>query len=169
MSRKKDLNYFKKLNYNAILKKVEDSYYLFVPELSLIVKGTNINKTYKNLEKEKEAYFKKMIVVGAQEVINEPASLRIRKKIFADLILLFLKTVIIIFIFILIFFGSLPFFSRRISQLPNTAANLIFNYADRLTKLPPENKEKVRIKIKEMVGEIKPFTDELRVLWQDKN
>ena len=52
MNKQKDLTYYKKLNYDIILKKINDDYYLFIPELSLIVEEKSLNEAYEKLEKE---------------------------------------------------------------------------------------------------------------------
>ena len=61
MNQKKDLKYFMSLDYNLILREEKGKYYLFLPDLSLIVEGSNLEKTYKKLEKEKARYFKNII------------------------------------------------------------------------------------------------------------
>ena len=52
MNQQKDLKYFMKLNYNVILKRKDSYYYLFIPELSIIVEDKDLDIAYKKLEEE---------------------------------------------------------------------------------------------------------------------
>lgn len=165
--KKKDFNYFKNLKYSVILTKVKNKYVLFIPELSLIVEDTSLLEAYKKLEKEKEKYFKNIILLKAEETVKEPTPLLIRKKIFIDLFTFFIKTLIVIFIIALVLLISLPYISKRIKNLPNKSADLIVEFSEKLNNMPEENKQKIQKSIKDMVKELKPYSDEVRVLWRD--
>lgn len=168
MNKKKDLNYFKKLNYNIILKKKKGDYYLYIPELSLIVEAKNLKDAYRNLEKEKDLYFKRIIFLDAQDTVKEPLIISLRKKLLEELLIFFIKTLIIVFIFILIFFLSLPYINRSINQLPNKMANCVINFSEKLENMSLENKERIRLHLKNISQELKPYADEVKVLWQDE-
>jgi hypothetical protein len=170
MRQTKNLNYFLKLNYNVVVKRVNDSYYLYIPELSLIAVGNDLKEAYKKIEQEKTKYFKRVINLGAEDTVKEPTFLAVKNKILTDLVLFFTKTLIVFFILFLLVLSGLPFltnfFTNSIKQIPNTVSNLIFDYSDRLIKLPQDNKNKLRLRLKNVVKEIKPFTDEIQPLWQ---
>ena len=158
-----------KKNYNIILKKINDRYYLFIPELSLIAESKNLSIAYKNLEKEKRKYFTQVLELNAQETIREPLPIVIRKKLFVDLLTFFLKAVIIFMMITFAFLVSFPF----LSQIPNLAVNSIIQFSNntnqRLKSMSPEEREKELIELRETVQNIKPFTDELKVIWENEN
>jgi outer membrane murein-binding lipoprotein Lpp len=173
---RKDPEYFQKLEYNTILRKIGDMYYLFIPELSLIVEGKDLNETYRRLEQEKEAYFKKAAELGTQDAIPVPASLAMRKRVLSDLGLFFVKAVIVGSIFVAVFIGSLPlindiFINQRINQLSNDARTLVTQLSTRgntkLQNMTPEQKARMKENLKEIVAELKPYFDEVRILWEE--
>lgn len=167
--KKKDLNYFKKLNYNILLKRISKKYYLFIPELSLMSEDDKIDSAYKNLQKKKLKYFKTMIKINAQEAVTEPIASFVKRKILIDLGIFFVKFIIILVTFLLFFLLSLPLFQKELSQVPNRIADLIINQSERLKNTPSENKQKIRIKIHEIVKELKPFVDEIKILFEEED
>lgn len=116
MKNKKDVSYYKKLNYNAILKKIDSNYYLFIPELSLIVEGKSLDEAYGRLETEKENCFKKAADMDVLDTIKEPEPVMFRKKLFVDLAMFFTKAFIIICVCLIAFIGSLPFVDVFLKQ-----------------------------------------------------
>ena len=88
----KDLEYYKRLRYNTIVRKSKGKFLLYIPELSLLEDNESIDKAYKKLDAEKEKYFKKMIEMEAKDEIVEPALIgRGRKRFETGLIPFFLK------------------------------------------------------------------------------
>ncbi|PIS09191.1 hypothetical protein COT75_02940 [Candidatus Beckwithbacteria bacterium CG10_big_fil_rev_8_21_14_0_10_34_10] len=168
MNKKKNLNYFMNLDYNLILKKTKDKYYLFMPELSLMVENKSLDGAYKDLEREKEKYFKNIIKLKAEDTVRKPVGLTVRKKLFNELTLFFVKFLIILFAFLLVFLSTLPLIIRSLGQLPNKVTEVVTSLSDRLEAMPDENKEKLRLKLKQMAKELKPMTDELKILWEDE-
>lgn len=173
MNKQKDLQYFMKLNYTVILKKTNNFYYLFIPELSLIAEGKDLKETYEKLEKEKELYFRRAIEMNEQDSIKEPTFILLRKKIFADLFMFFTKTAIISVIIAILLVGTLPIFgsliNSSINAIPGQTKLFVLKYADRLTTIPQDQKDEVRIKLRKIVQELKPFADEVKVLFEDKS
>lgn len=177
MKNKKDINYYKKLNYNVILKKMDSDYYLFIPELSLIVEGKSLDEVYERLETEKESYFKKAADMDALDIIKDPAPVVFRKKLFIDLAMFFTKALIIISICSAAFIGSLPFVNTfvtgRISRASANAAKALvteFSYRVnyKLDNMSGEDRERARLKLRKVLQEIKPFINEVKVLLQDE-
>jgi len=177
MNKQKDLTYYKKLNYDIILKKINDDYYLFIPELSLIVEEKSLSEAYEKLEKEKEKFFKKIIELNAIDTVREPAPVMFRKKLFTDLAMFFTKTLIIISICSAAFIGTLPFVNafvaNRISGIPGDAikglvTNLSYRLNYKLNNMTREDKEKMRLELRKTIKEIKPFVDEIKVLFKDE-
>lgn len=116
MKNRKDISYYKKLNYNVVLKKIGSDYYLFIPELSFIVEGKSLDEAYGRLEMEKESYFKKAADMDVLDIIKEPEPVMFRKKLFVDLAMFFTKAFIIICICSLFFIGSLPVVDAVLKQ-----------------------------------------------------
>ncbi|OGD63369.1 hypothetical protein A2160_02700 [Candidatus Beckwithbacteria bacterium RBG_13_42_9] len=169
MKKVKDLIYYMKLNYSVLLKKTKKSYYLFIPELSLIAEDKNLNTAYKKLEEEKRKYFKQILELNAQETIKEPLPIVIKNKLLAELVTFFLKTVIVLALLFILFVASFPFFR----QIPNLALNSLIQFSNKATtnlkNTPPQEKEKELTNLREVIQDIKPFTDEIKVLWKNEN
>ena len=173
MNQQKDLEYFMKLNYNVILKRKDSYYYLFISELSIIVENEDLDKAYKKLEKDKVLYFKKVIKLDAQDTVKEPMHLVERKKLFSDLSAFFIKMCLIAVVFLITIFASLPFVDSfvvsRINKLPVTLIreipNKIFN---KIENMSVEKKEQRILELRKMVQQLKPFIDEVHILFDDE-
>ena len=175
MTKREDLNHFMHLNYSVILKKVKDSYFLLIPELSMIVEDEDLSKAYEILEREKEAYFNKIIILNEQDAVKEPAENLVKKRLWPDLTRFFLKTVIIAVVSFLVLACSQPFFdvfvSKRLSQLPSAVSPMLMGLSEKayskLDSMPPEKQKELRLKLGRLIQQIKPFTDEIKVLWEE--
>ena len=172
----KDLSYFMGLKYNAILKKQNGSYFLFIPELSLIVEGKTPDDVCKKLESEKEEYFRRVIELNAQDTVKEPVAVVLRKRLFLDLISFFSKALIVLICLFAIYsfiIWSLPAISQKIGQIPREtysfARQLSTEIFTGLDNLSAEDKERIREKIRKRLHQIKPFVDELRVFFEYDN
>jgi len=171
---KKDLAYFSKLKYNTILKTKNSVFYLFIPELSIIVEGKDLNDAYIKLENEKKEYFEKIIELNAQDTVKEPVGIVLRKKIILDLLSFFGKaTIILICLFGIYFFilKSLPVITNSVSQIPKKTHHYIIglsnNFFGGLDRLSDEDRENLRKKIHLRFKQIKPFVDEIKFLYND--
>ena len=176
MDKLRNLEFFMKLNYNVILNKRSGSYYLFIPELSLIVEGKTLTDAYDKLANEKEEYFKRIIALNAQDTVKEPAPVVLRKKLFQNLIFFFGKaliTLICIFIIFSFMLKSLPIITEAISQVPRATYSfgreLSTKFFVGLDNLSVEDKAEIRKKIRMRVKQIKPFVDELRMFYEYDN
>lgn len=89
----KNLEYFKNLKYNIVVRKNKDKFILYIPELNLFEEDESFEKAYEKLKSEKEKYFQKMIEMEAQDAIVEPAYLgrKAIKKLLNRLIPFFIK------------------------------------------------------------------------------
>ncbi len=174
MIKNKDLQYFTNLNYMVILKRKGESYYSFIPELSLIVKGKDVNEAYKNLENEKEVYFKKMIESDNQEMIKEPLPLKVRNKLLEELGMFFAKTFIVALIIAVFVLGSLPFvndvlITSRLNRIPSQIKAMADLFADKLDTMSPKDREQLKQKLRKINLELRPFLDELKAPAEVKN
>jgi hypothetical protein len=174
MIKNKDVQYWMGLNYTVILKRKNGFYYSYIPELSLIAKGKDVNEAYKNLEKDKEDYFKKMIEFDDQEAIKEPLGLRARNKLLEELGMFFARTFIIGFIITFFVLGSLPFvndvlISSRLNRIPSQMKLMADLFAEKLDTMSPKDREQLRQKIRKINLELRPFLDELKAPAEDKN
>jgi len=86
----KDLEYFKNLKYNTVVRKNNGKFLLYIPELSLLEENKNIDKAYEKLVAAKEKYFQKMIEMEIKDEIVEPALFG-RKRLETGLIPFFIK------------------------------------------------------------------------------
>ncbi len=173
MIKNKDLQYFKNLNYTVILKRKGGFYYCFIPELSLIAQGKDVNEACKNLENEKEHYFKNMIESDNQDMVQEPLPLRARNKLLGELGMFFAKTFSVVSITTVFVLASLPFvndvFVNRLTRIPSQIKIGVIKFADKLENMSDKDKEELRLKIRKIRQEVQPFLDELKAPAEDKN
>ncbi len=186
MTKVADLDYYKKLNYSAILKHIGGNYYLFVPELSLVVKSNSLDEAYKKLESAKEALFSNATHMDVLNFIKTPASISFRKKLFLELTMFFTKTLLIVFLFVVFSVATLPFVQvvlikgLNLSPIKELSANVYnklrvipyessVNIYNKLKDMSDEDKEKMRLDFRKILQDIKPFVDEIRNLSRDEN
>ena len=181
MNQQKDLKYFMKLNYNVILKRKDSYYYLFIPELSIIVEDKDLDIAYKKLEEEKVLYFKKAKELDVLDTVKNPISLVATKTLFGDLSAFFVKVCLVALIILITIFASLPFVDsfvfRRINNLPNVAYEGVRTFikeipskiSNKVDNMSPEEKEEKILELRKMVQQLKPFIDEVSVLLDDEN
>lgn len=153
--------------------------------MSLIVEGENLSEAYEKLEKEKAVYFKKVIELDVRDTIEEPAPIKLRKKLFTDLPLFFIRLSIIVFVVGILLFVSVsiasPVVSSQLRQIPRQTMDYVLEESmvfvaelpgrinDALNNMPAEKKEEIRLELRDAIQQAKPFIDEFRVLLEDEN
>lgn len=166
----KDLEYYKKLYYDVILKKKGGRFVLFIPELCCMGEDVSLGKAYEKLEMEKEKYFKEMIESDSQSYIKEPEAMRLKKSnLFSNLAPFTIKLAIIVFVSIIgmqIAVAKIKSLDHNLSKKLHSAVTDLNN---KLKSMPPEKKEEIRMELRETVKNIKPFVDEIKVLLEDKH
>ena len=179
MDKQKDLDYYMNMNYDVVIKKKNERYYLIIEELSIIVDGDTLNEAYEKLYKEKEKYFKKAIESDALHFVKEPQHYVKREKLFRDLPQFFVKVLIIAVIFAFMsnivigsIIGKLSFnigelVSNSINQIALNSLKQLRILNNRFTTTSERRKEEIRLRLRQKVRQIKPFVDELRVLLED--
>jgi len=163
--REKDLEYFLKQQYCVMLTKKNNTFYLHIPELSLIVQGANLNEAYERLQKAKNEYFKNAIEVNAQNEIEPPASLniKIKKNLLSVFGPFFIKLGVVFvagFVLLSLTAAVLKFASNEIRGIPYIITGKINSMSD-------EEIQRKKLLIRETVHKMKPFMDEVKVLLKD--
>lgn len=102
MNNEKDLEYFKSLKYDIVIRKKKEGFLLSIHELSLLEEDNDIEKAYEKLEYEKDKYFQKMIENGYQEHIGEPKGKKIKKDSPWNLAPFFVKLFAIILVVVVV-------------------------------------------------------------------
>jgi len=171
VNKRKDLEYFMKLNYNVILKKRNELFFLYIPELSLIVEKNNLDEAYEELEKEKEIYIKNALDLDAQDTIEEPVPIKLRKSLVANFLPFFIKLFIVIFIVSIFSLPIVRFVGYQLGQMRGNAVRFMWHLPERinnkLKNMSVEKKEEKLIEIRGVIEQIKPFVEEFRVLLID--
>ena len=192
----KDLEYFRELQYDVVVKKRKDRFIVFIPELAILCEDENLEKAYEKLEYEKEKYFQEMIANEYQDHIREPEGGKITKTSVANISNLAEYLIKLgITVVIVVIFGAVGMkvtlnkvrhetqnivnivdeFKRAKRSYIDNAPEIIIgqsrNLANRLiyeiNNMPDEKKEKIRLKLRETIKQVKPFFDEFRPLLQD--
>lgn len=187
--KQKDLEYFKKLQYEVGVKRRKGEFIVFIPELSIIEKDGSLEKAYGKLEFEKEKYFQEMIESDNQEYIKEPKSgkgNKIEKQFITNLVPFFVKTLTILLI--MLFISVVAYnkmgesidsktrslasdLENKLNTIPQKVALNVYgsalHYLNKLNGLPDERKEAFRLHLREGLKQIKPFVSEFKVLFKD--
>jgi len=177
----KDLEYFKNLNYNAVLKQKDGLYYVFIPELSLIAQGQTPDQAWQNLESKKTEFFQAVVNLNLQQTIREPAPVRLKDDLTAFFIKIITIAVLLLVALNIIIRPYSKIMKRQagiLSHTPKTAQARADELADeilRLTarfsqhfeKMPDEQKQQAQQKFKSTLQNLKPFVDEIRLLLED--
>ena len=170
--KERNLAYFMGLRYDVLLKKVKDTYCAFIPELSLFVEGKSASEAYENLEQKKTQYFKRVLAVDAQDTVIEPLVVTRRKRWKEDLILFGGKTLIVGVIFGIILSVLFPsidaFINSRINPV-KIGGVMIRQVNKKLSGMSESEQENIRIQVRGILQKIKPFVDEVRMVFDDKN
>lgn len=181
MNKEKDLEFFKKLKYDVVMKKRGNLFVLFVPELACIEEDESLEKAYEKLEMEKESYFRKMIESGYQDHIREPEGAK-RKKRFVDTVAtnvlsFFVKSLIVLLIggiFIQVasykYQGESNIF-KKIKQISRIINHLdeIGGTVSGIVSVPEAEgrKKEIKLKLRETAKVLEPFIDEFKILSED--
>ena len=189
--KKKDLEYYKNLKYNVVLKKRKNRFILFIPELAIIEEDGNLEKAYEKLELEKEKYFQEMIENDSQDHIKEPKQGKIKEigeTFIAELVPFFVKTAIILLIMLFISVVAYNKMGESIDSKTRSLASDLENklntipqkvvlnvygsalhYLNKLNDLPDERKEEFRGHLREGLKQIKPFVNEFKILLEEES
>ena len=160
-----DLEYLLKQQYYVILTRKNNTFYLHIPELSLIVEGSNLNEVYERLEKEKKEYFRKAIEINAQNEIEPPASLKvkIKKNLLHAFSPFFIKlSIVFVACFILLSLAAAvaKFVSNEVRGIP-------YVIIGKINSMSEKDMEREKLLIRETVKKVKPFVDEVKVLFKE--
>ena len=148
----KNLEYYKKLNYDVVLKKKGDCFVLFIPDLCCIEEDISLEKAYEKLELEKEKYFQEMIESGSQSYIREPEAVKLKKSnLFNSLLPFMIKLAIIVFVGVVgmqVVEGRIKSLGHKIFNKHNIsekAHSVVTDLNNKLKSMPPERKEEIRM------------------------
>jgi len=173
------LEELKSLSYHTILKKKDQSFYLFIPELSIVAESTTLAGAYETLEDEKESYFKKMIAMDAENDIRKPAGLQMKRKLSEELLSFSIKILVVVFFLGALLIGSRFFVDHlvyeRAVQLRSAVGAYVTGmplvvlreYSTRFNRMTPDQKERLLAELRRLSLQLKPFIGEIRVLFQD--
>ena len=180
MKKSKDLEYFKNLNYNAVLKQKDSLYYLFVPELSLIAQGQTPDQAWQNLESKKNELFQAAVNLNLRQTIREPAPVRLKDDLMAFLIKIIAVGVLFLVALNIVVrpyskimrrqakaLSHTPTAQARADELADGILQLTARFSQQFEKMSDEQKQQAQQKFKSILQDLKPFVDEIRLLFED--
>ena len=180
MKKSKDLEYFKNLNYNAVLKQKDGLYYLFVPELSLIAQGQTPDQAWQNLESKKNELFQAAVNLNLRQTIREPAPVRLKDDLMAFLIKIIAVGVLFLVALNIVVrpyskimrrqakaLSHTPTAQARADELADGILQLTARFSQQFEKMSDEQKQQAQQKFKSILQDLKPFVDEIRLLFED--
>jgi hypothetical protein len=184
LAKEKDISYYLSLNYPCTLRKSGDCFVLFIRELAIMVQEKTLEDAYRKLVNEKEKYFKDMIDNGFEKYIVKPNMLNSHDRDFkrqyniASSITPFLIKLTII-VLLIIGFGiisidmtkkigiSIDMTTKKYGD-PNYIYKQLMNQTEKLADMSVEQKAKIKSDIKKTVSQLKPFYDEIKVLFEEE-
>jgi len=173
VTKEKDISYYLSLNYRCTLSKSGDYFVLYIRELAIMVQEKTLDDAYRKLVNEKEKYFKDMIDNGFEKYIVKPDMLNSYDldfkrpyKFFSSLTPFLIKLTIIIIL--IIGFGISIDRATKKYRDPIFIYEKIFSQRERLANMSDEVKANIKSDIKRTVTQIKPFYDEIKVLFQEE-
>jgi len=176
MDKKIDLDFFKSLKYDVVLRKIKGKFVLFIAELGLVRKDESLEKAYHKLELAKEEYFRDMIESELSEKIPLPASLKNKQRSNGNIGIFIVKTIIVIIIAAI---GASFIFGRIESFVSNFTSSFSQNMSldrivsesavllDKINNIPDQKIETAGQKLKTTAKKFKPLIDELKILLKE--
>ena len=175
----KDLEYYKKLQYEVITKKRKNRFEVIIPELAIIEEDESLEKAYEKLESEKEKYFQEMIENDYQDYIKEPEGEKIKKEYIPDLTNYLIKLTITVLV--IIFLGVVgmkvtldkvehetrSILSIRPENILRELLDGSCRIRDIISSISDERQEEIRLEVRKTIKQIKPFFDEFKPLFKD--
>ncbi|KAF0144478.1 MAG: hypothetical protein FD156_1782 [Nitrospirae bacterium] len=166
----KNLEYYKKLSYDVVLKKKGDCFVLFIPDLCCMGEDASLGKAYEKLELEKEKYFQEMIASGSQLYIREPEAIKLKRSNLVNNLLPFLiKLLIIGLIGVVGMQVAVTRIKSAEHKISQKALGAVKDLNNKFKSMSPERKEEIRMELRETVQNVKPFVDEIKVLLEDEH
>jgi len=183
----KDLEHFKKIQYEIQLRKKGKYFTLFIPNLSILTSDENLEMAYKKLEEDKEDFFKKAIEYGFEDSITETGKKKTAKMPLFGLLPFFVKLGIILLIIVLVGGASYKVASSQIQKssklltefqrdiqddLSGVEEKIIgkialsgFQVIERIKTYPEEKRDKLRGELRKAMVNLKPLIDDFMMLF----
>ncbi|HBE01951.1 MAG: hypothetical protein A2096_08935 [Spirochaetes bacterium GWF1_41_5] len=165
-----NLEYYQSLVYPVIVKKVNNTFYFYINELGLFTETANIEAGYRQINEDKSKLFEKLFSMGFINNIRLPGSRDIIKPQTLDEIKLFLfkfiSAIFVVSIFSGLFFlflkSKIPSINKKAAAYAVQSANQTL---EKFSNLSVEKKENLRLLLRRTAVNIKPLTDEMRILF----
>lgn len=167
-----DIETYMQLNYDTRIMRKGGAYYLYAPELQIIVKAKTLNSANTQFERQKRALLEKYFEVGHQDRIPLPVAERARRERFwTQMAPFLLKTAIVSFVAVFLVVAATVSFTHTLERAPDMLGQSLYkkftdgieNAAKR--EMTPERAAKLHADMREAVSKLKPFTDDLAPLF----
>ena len=167
-----NLDYFNTLPYEVILKKKEGRFILFIPELSCVAEDNNLLLAYEKLDIKKQEIFRDMVSLGLENEIKKPYYCNLNADVVNSLSPFIVKAIITCGVILFAALATIYVVHDSVRQLvPNGPLGLIRNQVAQvkhgLEEMNADEKKDLLNKIHQTILQIKPFTNELKILFQD--
>lgn len=182
MGKEKGADYYKNLKYDVMVRKADDKFTIFIPELGLIAEGESLEKAYRELESVKSRYFETMVASGLGDNIREPGKKAVcapaaKGTFFIDIAKAAAKTIVVCLIVVMAMLFVFNHIESYITQTTQSfadsisvkkSAQTLSIMLDQINNTPDEKIEKARIKIRKASEKLKPIIDETKSLLRDE-
>lgn len=164
--------------FEVIIRKEDDTFFLYSREWHLLVEGTDLNHAYEKIEDEQQLILERYRKAGLE---HELPRYRSKHSMFSlgrffgvNVFATLTNTLVVCAVLgVFVFLGSLAFVDqlqlmhqKMTSPSPRVvgkiATRAIVKIARSMEELTPENREKVRQSLRTIVRELEPYRNELR-------
>ena len=154
--------YLKSLQYDILLKQKGGKFYLYIPELSLVGVGQDLNQAYQDLYAKKQDFFDKILECEAEDQVALPRKLGQSQYLANQL-----KTFVIKLLIVCILGGSTLIFGSVViknkiagisaADIVQKIARSLVLEAKKATNISPEHQQKRIEKLRQFLDAFSPY------------
>ena len=166
--------YLNSLQYSILLKQKKDKFYLIIPELTLVVTCNNLEDGYKDLHKQKQELFARILDCESEDEITLPRKTKESHETFHQLKMFTYKLLIICALVGMTFSISGALLMNKISHSGTSIVSIfkqpiksiILQLETSLFKAPEDLQQKRLKNLNQFVEALQPYSRELQKLFK---
>ena len=166
--------------FDVVVRKVDNSFFLYSREWHLLVQGTDLNVAYEKIKDEQKLILEHYRKAGLEQELpgfrSKPSVFLSGRALGPEMFAVFTKTVIVgailggfVFLGSLAFLNQLQLVNQKIVLMTSPSPGLLGKVATRaiekiarsLEELTPERRETIRQSLRTIVRELEPLRSEL--------
>ena len=163
-----NLDRYLQLNYEVKVIKQEENFFLFIPDLQIIIQDTDLNRAHSKLENAKRHLIQQYFDLGREQAIPLPSEVLKKRQFLSKMTPFLLKMSVFTLVALLLIVTANISFTYILEETPKMLAKKAFQVLETY-ELTPESAEKYHRGLQTIVRKWKPFTNELIPLFHLEN